>query len=175
MAVTTEDLNIAESPEPAPVTPPKSPHVVLGWAAAVAGLAAATALAVAVLTPDHRASSVDSGRLIAEHGSITAIDHRDAQIADRVAEAQGFDRHLETQAAQIAREQTRGSDRHLENHGHPQPASRSGDPQGAPSVCLSRARQSTATKVSTERATLDQPACCAGRRASTTRSCRSAS
>jgi hypothetical protein len=58
-------------------------------------------------------------------------------------------------------------------HGHPQPASRSGDPQGAPSVCLSRARQSTATKVSTERATLDQPACCAGRRASTTRSCRS--
>ena len=88
---------------------------VLGWTAAAAGLAAATALTVAVLTPNSTPNHVETGQSIAELGSITAIDHRDAQIAARVAEAQGFDRRLENQAAEIAQAQARGSDRRLEN------------------------------------------------------------
>ena len=116
MAVITDHLQVPESTEPVPVPPPKSSRrVVVGWAATVAGVAAATALAVAVLTPDSTSTRVGTGRLIAERGSITAIDHRDAQVAARVAEAQGSDRHLEIQAEEIAQAHARGSDRHLEN------------------------------------------------------------
>ena len=116
MAVTTEHLQVPESTEPVPARPSKSSRrVVVGWAATGAGLVAAAALAVAVLTPDSMPTRVETGRLIAERGSITAIDHRDAEVAARVAQAQGADRHLEIQAAEIAQAHARGSDRHLEN------------------------------------------------------------
>ena len=103
MAVTTEHLQVPESTEPVPARPSKSSRrVVVGWAATAAGLVAAAALAVAVLVPDQAPSKVDTGRVIAERGSIAAIDHRDAQVAARVAAAQGSDRHLEILAAEIA-------------------------------------------------------------------------
>ena len=115
MAVTTDHLQVPEAPEPVPVPPTNPHHVVVGWAATVAGVAAATALAVAVLTPDSTLTRIKTGQSIAERGSITAIDHRDAVVAARVAQAHGADRHLEIRAAEIAQARVRGSDRHLEN------------------------------------------------------------
>jgi len=116
MAVTTDHLQVPEAPEPVAVLPTKSSRRgVVGWVATVAGVTAATALTVAVLTSGSTPTRIESVRSIADRGSITAIDHRDAVVAARVAQAHGADRHLEIRAAEIAQARVRGSDRHLEN------------------------------------------------------------
>jgi hypothetical protein len=78
MTVTTEQVQVPEITRPAPSPRTASPsRVVLRWAPAVVALGASGLLAVAVLTPDRSPARVDTSRTVAEHGSITAIDHRD--------------------------------------------------------------------------------------------------
>jgi len=80
MTLTVEHVQVPETPGPEPSEPPKSPRklgVIVGWASAAGALVAAGVLGVAVLTADDSPSKVDTGRVVAENGSIRAIEHRD--------------------------------------------------------------------------------------------------
>ena len=78
MTLTTEQVQVPETTSPAPSSRPESPvRVLLRWAPVVVALGASGLLAVSVLTPDRGPARVDTSRTVAEHGSITAIDHRD--------------------------------------------------------------------------------------------------
>ena len=60
MTVTTEPVSTAATTIPAPSPRPKAPvRMIIGWAAVIAALAAATVLAVSVLTPDRTAPTSD--------------------------------------------------------------------------------------------------------------------
>jgi hypothetical protein len=84
MALTT--TNVVQAPG-APTTtkpPAKSPfRAVLGWTAVAGAVAASGVLAVLALTPDRGSSMIDTGRVVAEYGSIRAIEHRDDLAVQR--------------------------------------------------------------------------------------------
>jgi hypothetical protein len=86
MTLTTERLPVPETASPAPAVPPQSPNrlrVIAGWAAVVAALAAAGLLTVLSLDDGDRPSRIDTGRVVAEHGSVRAIEHRDDLAVQR--------------------------------------------------------------------------------------------
>jgi hypothetical protein len=94
MTLTTDELQAPETLSPAPSRPPAFPtRVVLGWVAVIAGLTAAAVLAVLVLTSDSTPPRIDTGRTVAEHGSITAIDHRDQLALARQAASRTVAEH----------------------------------------------------------------------------------
>jgi hypothetical protein len=91
MALSTDDPTLATTTEQAPtrepVTDPSRPshgrrNAVLGWAGVGIAVAGVAALAIAVLRPEtsppvhHHTES----RVVAEHGSVSAIEHRDELI-----------------------------------------------------------------------------------------------
>jgi hypothetical protein len=88
MALSTDDPTLATATEQAPtrgpVTDPSRPshgrrNAVLGWTAVGIAVAAVAALAIAVLRPEP-SPPVHANResqVVAEHGSINAIEHRD--------------------------------------------------------------------------------------------------
>jgi hypothetical protein len=83
MTLTIEHVQVPEPLSPEPSEPPKSPRklgVIVGWASAAGALVAAGVLGVAVFSVDDSPSKVDTGRVVAEHGSIRAIEHRDELI-----------------------------------------------------------------------------------------------
>src|SRR5262245_24289515 len=89
MALTTSnEIQAAETRAPettAPATtapPTKSPfRAVFGWAAVAGAVAASGTLAVLVLTPDSGPTRIDTGHVVAEFGSVRAIEHRDELAA----------------------------------------------------------------------------------------------
>jgi hypothetical protein len=94
MALTTDQLQAPETTSPTPSRPPAFPtRVVLGWVAVIAALAAAAVLAVSVLTSGSTSPSIDNVRTVAEHGSITAIDHRDQLALSRRAASRTVAEH----------------------------------------------------------------------------------
>jgi hypothetical protein len=83
MTLTTEQPGTVESPSLAPPRPPKPStrlRVVVGWVAVVAAVVAAGVFAAIVVTHGGP-SRIDTGRIVAEHGSVNAIDHRDQVFA----------------------------------------------------------------------------------------------
>jgi len=81
MTFTAEEPTTVETPSlasPSPSKPPISLGVIVGWVALGVAFVAAGLLAVAVVTDDNGRSTIDTGRTVAEHGSVSAIDHRDA-------------------------------------------------------------------------------------------------
>ena len=88
MTLTTERVDLPETASPTPVEPPQSPNrlrVIAGWAAVGGALAAAGLLAVLSLDDGDRPSRIDTGRVVAEQGSVSAIEHRDEVAVQREA------------------------------------------------------------------------------------------
>jgi hypothetical protein len=75
MTLTTERLPVPETASPAPAVPPQSPNRLR--------LAAAGLLTVLSLDDGDRPSRIDTGRVVAEHGSVRAIEHRDDLAVQR--------------------------------------------------------------------------------------------
>jgi hypothetical protein len=89
MTLTTERVDLPETASPTPAEPPQSPNrlrVTAGWAAVGAALAATGLLAVLSLDDGDRPSRIDTGRVVAEYGSVRAIEHRD-EVAVQGGEA----------------------------------------------------------------------------------------
>jgi hypothetical protein len=89
MALTTDHVQTTETPSPTTPSPSKRPRpsarVVVGWAAVVAGLGAAAVLTASIIASDGNTPNVEMGRTVAEHGSISAIDHREQEALLRHA------------------------------------------------------------------------------------------
>jgi hypothetical protein len=86
MTLTTEGVHVPETASPTPAEPPQSPNrlrVIAGWAAVVVALAAAGLLAFLTLDDGDPPSRIDTGRVVAEHGSVRAIEHRDDLAVER--------------------------------------------------------------------------------------------
>ena len=86
MTLTTEHVHVPETASPTPTEPPQSPNrlrVIAGWAAVVAALAAAGLLGARLSLDGDRPSRIDTGRVVAEHGSVRAIEHRDELAVQR--------------------------------------------------------------------------------------------
>jgi hypothetical protein len=89
MTLTTERVDLPETASPTSAEPPQSPNrlrVTAGWAAVGAALAATGLLAVLSLDDGDRPSRIDTGRVVAEYGSVRAIEHRD-EVAVQGGEA----------------------------------------------------------------------------------------
>jgi hypothetical protein len=87
MTLTAEHIHVPETASPTPTGPPQSPNrlrVIAAWAAVVAALAAAGLLGTRLSLHDgDRPSRIDTGRVVAEHGSVRAIEHRDELAVQR--------------------------------------------------------------------------------------------
>jgi hypothetical protein len=86
MTLITERVHVPETASPTPAEPPQSPNrlwVIAGWAAVVAALATGGLLAFLSLDDGDRPSRIDTGRVVAEHGSVRAIEHRDDLAVQR--------------------------------------------------------------------------------------------
>jgi hypothetical protein len=76
-----------------PSTSGRSWRTVAGWSAVGLGLVAAGALAVSGLTAHHTPAKVGTSRAVIQHGSISAIDHRDAMIVRQHTPSQTVAEH----------------------------------------------------------------------------------
>jgi hypothetical protein len=86
MALTTEHAHVSETASPTPAEPPQSPNRlrgIAGWTAVVAALAAAGFLVRLSLDDGDRPSRIDTGPVVAQHGSVRAIEHRDDLAVQR--------------------------------------------------------------------------------------------
>ena len=94
MTLTTEDVPVFKTSSPAPARQlTRSTRRRVLVPAVVLALAAATLLIVSVLTSDNTPTRTNSGRTVAEHGSIKAIDHRDELAMRGEAPAQTVAEH----------------------------------------------------------------------------------
>jgi hypothetical protein len=86
MTLTTEHAHVSETASPTPAEPPQSPNRlrgIAGWTAVVAALAAAGFLVRLSLDDGDRPSRIDTGPVVAQHGSVRAIEHRDDLAVQR--------------------------------------------------------------------------------------------
>jgi hypothetical protein len=86
MTLTPEHVHVPETASPAPAEPPQSPNrlrATAEWLAVGAALAATGLLALLSFDDGDRPSKVDTGRVVAEYGSVAAIEHRDAVVMAR--------------------------------------------------------------------------------------------
>jgi hypothetical protein len=86
MTLTTEHVQVPETASPTPAEPPQSPNwlrVTAEWVAIGTALAAAGLLALLSLDEGDRPSKIDTGQVVAEYGSIRAIEHRDEVAVER--------------------------------------------------------------------------------------------
>ena len=100
MTLTTDHDPAPTTESPAASTPEASPvqrRGLVGWVAAGIALAAAGLLAFLVLAddtaePDELQVNTAS-QTVAEHGSVSAIDHRDGQLRRRITMSQSVAEH----------------------------------------------------------------------------------
>jgi hypothetical protein len=86
MTLTTEPAPVSETASPTPAEPPQTPNrlrVIAGWTAVGAALATAGLLAVLTFDDGDHPSRIDTGSVVAEHGSVRAIEHRDDLAVQR--------------------------------------------------------------------------------------------
>ena len=88
LTTTTSEIDVDQAPRAsAPAETARSPHprrrIVLSWVAVAAAGGAAAMLIASSLSSDSPSIDLTNVRTVAEHGSVNAIDHRDALAAAR--------------------------------------------------------------------------------------------